>query len=442
MNVVLKLYNNFKINNFFIVKLFFYSFPIILLFPSGYITAHVSLLTITSLILIYKQKVKIKLIFVDYLIFLFFIFSIISTLKNITTLGNIIFIKSILDLRFVIFFLIVRNLLVNKIVNLKLLSIITLISSILLSFDIFLQHIIGHDIFGFKPFEGRYNGFFEHEAIAGSYIQKHFFLSLLSVFLFDFKKITKIFFITLIINILGLGTLLSLDRMPFIIFFFIIFTLFIFMKNFRILFLSNLIFLIILFTGFFKNYEVVNLRYEYFNRDINFNKILEITPTNNIKSTENTNNQSGKNEKLFYGDYSKIYNAAYLVFLKNYIIGSGVKSFMYECIKLPKDNNIISCNNHPHNIYLEILVNLGLTGICIFIILLFFIIKEIFKSLLEKNITDIQKSTLILFLTFFIAELVPFRSFGSIFQTVNGSIFWFFLALLSSANLPKSLIKK
>jgi O-antigen ligase len=442
MSVVLKLYNNFKINNFFILKLFFYSFPIILLFPSGYITAHVSLLTITSLILIYKQNIKIKLIFVDYLIFLFFFFSIISTLKNITTLGNIIFIKSILDLRFAIFFLIVRNLLVNKIVELKLLSIITLISSILLSFDIFLQHLIGHDIFGFKPFEGRYNGFFEHEAIAGSYIQKHFFISLLSIFLFDFKKITKIFFITLIINILGLGTLLSLDRMPFIIFFFIIFMLFIFMKNFRIIFLSNLIVLILLFAGFFKNYEVVKLRYEYFNRDINFNKILGKTTINNIKSTENTNNQSSKNEKLFYGDYSKIYNAAYLVFVKNYIIGSGVKSFIYECIKLPQDKNIISCNNHPHNIYFEILVNLGLTGICIFIILLFFIIKEIFKSLLKKNINDIQKSTLILFLTFFIAELVPFRSFGSIFQTVNGSMFWFFLALLSGVNLPKSLIKK
>jgi hypothetical protein len=115
MSVVLKLYNNFKINNFFIVKFFFYSFPIILLFPSGYITAHVSLLTITSLILIYKQNIKIKLIFVDYLIFLFFFLSTISTLKNITTVGNLIFIKSVLDLRFAIFFLIVRNLLTNKI---------------------------------------------------------------------------------------------------------------------------------------------------------------------------------------------------------------------------------------------------------------------------------------------------------------------------------------
>ena len=115
---------------------------------------------------------------------------------------------------------------------------------------------------------------------------------------------------------------------------------------------------------------------------------------------------------------------------------------MYECLKLDQDKNIISCNNHPHNIYFEILVNLGLTGMCIFIILLFFIIKKIFNSLLEKNVNDIQKSTLIFFLTLFITELMPLRSFGSIFQTVNGSIFWFFLALLSSIHLPKSLIKK
>ena len=236
MSILVRLGNNFKINNFFIVKLFFYSFPIILLFPSGYITAHVTLLTISSLILIYKKKIKVKFFIIDYLIFLLFFLSIISTLKNIATLDNVIFIKSLLDLRFAIFFLIIKSLLSNKIVNLKLLSIITLLSSVLLSFDIFLQHLIGHDIFGFKPFEGRYNGFFEHEAIAGSYIQKHLCLSLLSLFLNDFKKITKIFLIILIINVLGLGILLSLDRMPFIIFILIIVILFFLMRNYRIVF--------------------------------------------------------------------------------------------------------------------------------------------------------------------------------------------------------------
>ena len=441
MSILLRLGNNFKINNFFIVKLFFYSFPIILLFPSGYITVHVTLLTIASLILIYKKNIKIKLFIIDYLIFLLFFLSIISTLKNIATLDNVIFIKSLLDLRFAIFFLIIKSLLSNKIVNLKLLSIITLLSSVLLSFDIFLQHLIGHDIFGFKPFEGRYNGFFEHEAIAGSYIQKHFCLSLLSVFLIDFKKITKIFIITFIINILGLGILLSLDRMPFIIFIFIIVILFFLMRNYRIIFFSNVIIISLLFASFFKNYEVISSRYQYFNRDININKILDKPYINKfIKSPENIIEEKSKNNNLFHGDYSKLYHAAYLVFLKNYIIGSGVKSFIYECIKLPYDKNSISCNNHPHNLYLEILVNLGLLGMSIFIIFLYLTINKIVKSLFEKNINSTQRITLILFLTFFIAELLPLRSYGSVFQVNNGSIFWFFLGLVSYIN--NFMIKK
>lgn len=441
MGILVRLDNNFKINNFFIVKLFFYSFPIILLFPSGYITAHVTLLTISSLILIYKKKIEVKFFIIDYLIFLLFFLSIISTLKNIATLDNIIFIKSLLDLRFAIFFLIIKSLLSNKIVNLKLLSIITLLSSVLLSFDIFLQHLIGHDIFGFKPFEGRYNGFFEHEAIAGSYIQKHLCLSLLSLFLIDFKKITKIFLITLIINVLGLGILLSLDRMPFIIFILIIVILFFLMRNYRIIFFFNLIIISLLFLSLFKNYEVISSRYQYFSRDININKIIDIPYINKIiKSPENIIEEKSKNNNLFHGDYSKLYRAAYLVFLKNYIIGSGVKSFIYECIKLPHDKNSISCNNHPHNLYLEILVNLGLLGMSIFIIFLFLIINKIVKSLFEKNINGIQRITLILFLTFFIAELLPLRSYGSIFQTNNGSIFWFFLGLVSYIN--NFMIKK
>ena len=435
MNISLKVFSNSKIDFFFITRLLFYSFPIILIFPSGYITAHVSLLTIVSLIGIYKKKIKIKFLLIDYLIFLLFFLSIFSTLKNISGLGNIIFIKSILDVRFAIFFLVVRSLLINKLVNLKFLSIISIISSMLLSFDIFLQHLIGYNIIGIKPFDGRYNSFFGHEAIAGSYIQKFFLLSLLSVFILNFEKIKKIFLITLIVNVLGMGVLLSLDRMPFLILIFANFILLFFLKNFRILILSNIIILTILFLCLFKNYEVVKSRYEYLNRDINFSKILYILSIKNyIYNSEETNKKVTSNQKLFHGDYYKIYNTAYVIFSKNYLIGSGVKSFGYECNKLTSISENISCNNHPHNIYLEILINIGIIGMCIFIIFLFFLINKIFKNLLKNNINNYQKITLILFFTIFIVELIPIRSYGSIFQTNNGSIFWFFLGLISYIN--------
>ena len=213
------------------------------------------------------------------------------------------------------------------------------------------------------------------------------------------------------------------------------------MRNYRIIFFSNLIIISLLFASLFKNYEVISSRYQYLSSDINISKILEITYINKIiKSPENIIEEKNKNNNLLHGDYSKLYHAAYLVFLKNYIIGSGVKSFIHECIKLPNDKNSISCNNHPHNLYLEILVNLGLLGMSIFIIFLFLIINKIVKSLFEKNINDIQRITLILVLTFFIAELLPLRSYGSIFQVNNGSIFWFFLGLVSYIN--NFMIKK
>jgi O-antigen ligase len=149
---------------------------------------------------------------------------------------------------------------------------------------------------------------------------------------------------------------------------------------------------------------------------------------------------SHKKEKIFHGDYSKLFTAAYFVSSKNNFLGSGHKSFMTECLRLNEKN--ISCNNHPHNIYLEVLVNLGIFGVFILTIILFLIINNIIQFLLKKNLDENHKITLIIFLVFLICEFIPIRSFGSIFTTINGYIFWFLLALLSSLNPKKLLIRK
>ena len=98
-----------KINNLSIVQLLFYAFPIFMLLASGYITAYVTVLTTATLIFFYFNKIKIKFDFIDYLICIFFLLSLVSTLLNIKILGYFIFFKSILDLRFVLFFFIIRK---------------------------------------------------------------------------------------------------------------------------------------------------------------------------------------------------------------------------------------------------------------------------------------------------------------------------------------------
>ena len=415
-----------------IVKLLFYSFPIILFFSSSFLNFHITLLTFLGLIVINRLKIKFNLSLIDYLILIFFIINLIATISNISTLGYEIFIKSILSFRFFLLIWVVRNLLLSQIVNVKFLSVISLISSILLSLDIFLQHLTGYDIFGFEPHSGRFNGFFEHEAIAGSYLQKFLILSLLAIFLSNIRKIVKVILITFTLSIIGSGTLLSFDRMPFLILIFSIILITIFLKKFRIIFIFNLLIIISLFFYFIINFENVRNRYEYLRSDINFQKIFNmslIKKNLNIPSKNDQNEVYLSKQPLFYGDYSKLFKAAYHVSLQNNFIGSGYKSFVFECTKLKKEN--ISCNNHPHNIYLEVLVNTGILGLFIFIIILLLTLSKLIKLLFQDYINKKKNIILILFLVFFIAELIPIRSFGSIFTTFNGSIFWFFFGIIT-----------
>ena len=137
-------------------------------------------------------------------------------------------------------------------------------------------------------------------------------------------------------------------------------------------------------------------------------------------------------------DYLKIYYSAYKVFLKNFLLGSGVKSFPLECSKLKKNGENVNCSNHPHNIYLEILVNQGVVGMLIFMIFLIVLLKKNYTNLLINENSKEKKLVTLFFFTILFTELSPLRSYGSIFQTVNGSIFWFLLAITSS----KPYIKK
>ena len=99
-----KLFCKDKIIIFNIVKLLFYSFPIILFFSSSFLNLHVTILTFFGFIAIHKLKINFNFSLIDYLILIFFLINFISTLNNISTLGNIIFIKSILVFRFFFFF--------------------------------------------------------------------------------------------------------------------------------------------------------------------------------------------------------------------------------------------------------------------------------------------------------------------------------------------------
>ena len=417
-----KFYNS-KITFLFYIKFLLYAFPFFMFMSSGYLNFYITIFTISALIFLYYSNVKIKFDFIDYLVLAFFLLSIVSTLINVATLGYFLFFKSILNLRFVFFFFVIRNLLKFNFINLKTLAVATLIASSFLSLDIIYQHLYGHDLFGYKPFDGRYNGIFEDEAIAGSYIQKNFLISLLYLILSNINY--KFIFITFFINLSGIGILLSLDRMPFLIYLFILIILIIILKKYRLIFLINFFILILTFLLLFKNYDLINKRYHSLKNEINFSKFLSLKDQN-----QNTRPNTKNENKLLIGDYSKIYKTAYYLWLENPITGSGARSFNIECNKISIEKKL-TCSTHAHNIYFEVIVTQGLLGLTIFIFFITLLISNIIKTLSIKKNKNERIIILILF-TILISELWPLRTYGSIFQSVNGTIFWFLISLISS----------
>jgi O-antigen ligase len=323
--------------------------------------------------------------------------------------------------------------------NIKYFFVTSLFTTVFLSINIISQHIYGVDLFGIHPFEERYNSIFGSEAIAGGYIQKFSTFALLSIFLLNLNETKKKIIVFFLINLLGTSIILTNDRMPFLIFTFILFFILFFLKKDRKFFFLNIISLLLIFLFLFNNYSVTYKRYLLLKNEFNYerikNSLINITNkfNKNNKMTLEVNAYNNVEQKIkFTVGYISIYNAAIHLWYKNPIIGTGVKSFSSECVKLPPDLNNISCSTHPHNIYLEIIVNQGILGILAFVFLIIFIFKEYYTEYKIINKNHKNLTLYIFFASILFVELLPFRSYGSIFQTVNGSIFWIILAITSS----------
>ena len=189
----------------------------------------------------------------------------------------------------------------------------------------------------------------------------------------------------------------------------------------------------ITFVFFVSAYKPINKRYLDLNKEFNISKIINII----LNKKENDNNENNfqtldkTKEPILSGGYGKIFQSTLYVYKYDWLIGTGTKSFQKKCYELSEINKDLSCPPHPHNIYLEILINMGLLG---FIIFLIFILNIIINLLQFTHSNDENKKIMSnLFIIMLLCELIPLRSYGSIFQTVNGSMFWFLLAIISSA---------
>ena len=450
-----------------IVKFLFYFFPVPFILGNLIVTLHLFIFIIFSLILITKNKFKIRIDRSCWLLIFFFSYLFLSTILQFQLPGiafdvteswdlkNKPFVKSFFLFRFLILIFILDTLFFNKILNLKKLLLISAICTTFISFDILLQYFSGTDLFGFESFGSRNSGPFGDEFIAGGYLLKFSFLSFFYIFQFFKNEIYNKILLALLIFGHATAILLSGNRMPMILFLFTLFITFILLKNFRISITAGLILFVAAFFAIGNNDAAVKNPYLNFVNDINIIKHLkskqfktlsnENKKTNNETETINENDKKNFNsffEKLLpHSGHGRLYSVATTMWLDQPLFGFGLKSFRVRCHKYaPTAEEHLKmgilpygCSSHPHNYYLEILVEAGLLGG--FLILFFYItlIKDFFyyiKTCIKSK--DFELYLLIPIILMIFIEIWPVKSTGSFFTTANATYFWLLIAIFIS----------
>ncbi len=420
-----------------IINILFLFIPISYIAGNLLINLNILLLFMAGIFFYGKNLFKIDFILIDKLIFyLFALFLIIcfynyldqnkltsSDLKFITT-------KTIFYFRYLLFYLILRYFIENKIISMKFFFISCLFSCLFVCFDIFYQLIFDKDIFGYEAVNRKLSGPFGDEWIAGAYLQKFAPIGFFAFpLIFNLSQKKKILFFLIISFLVVLAAMvLSGNRMPLILFLFVIFLLFIFEKKLRRYF----------FPLIFLSSAVIFLIYNS-SEEIKTNLDSFVTYTKKLSTVITEEKIDRLQMPSHYAEFESFYDT----WRMNKYTGGGIRSFRINC---PNRSNIdqderSTCNTHPHNYYLEILTDLGLIGLLL-VSLIF--IAILYKSFIGKYILSSNKALrtnylITPFLFLFIAEIFPIKSTGSFFTTFNSTYIFLVMAVIVSLLKQKKL---
>ena len=100
------------------------------------------------------------------------------------------------------------------------------------------------------------------------------------------------------------------------------------------------------------------------------------------------------------------------MFKNSPIIGQGVNSYRIKCHDYKFKIHDKSCSNHPHNLVLQILSELGLVGFSFYFFFMIFILKKIFLNIYYNKSNNYN-----LFLAYFyLINFFPLISYGNVFN--------------------------
>ena len=88
---------------------------------------------------------------------------------------------------------------------------------------------------------------------------------------------------------------------------------------------------------------------------------------------------------VFSDDHQNHYLLALKLFKEKPIIGNGPKGFRNYCRNVKYDPPVGICSTHPHNLFFQILSELGLVGIFFYLLGIFFLVYKLINSFLFKK---------------------------------------------------------
>jgi len=436
---------NFKIN---ITNLLFSLIPVSFIAGNLILNLNILLFLISSLICYGKDLFNTKLYFLDKFILLFFAYTLITSFYNNIFIFSsekeafdfTIIIKSLLYLRFLILYFIIKYLVEKNLLNFKYFFISSSISSLFVCLDLIYQFNFGKDIFGYIANARRLSGPFGDELIAGSYLQRFSFFSFFLLPIFYNLKNKKIYYFILIILLclFIFGLALSGNRIPFIMFILMILLVLLFEKETRKLIISFLFFLSIIFLiAYNLNPYTKYATGNFVTRTSEIVSFLSLILSDDREIPKVENNETvtvrGKIIQI-PNTYIKEFNSGFQTWLDHKYIGGGIKSFKKACAKTSLQN----CGPHPHNYYLEILAEIGLIG---FFMLVFIFVKIFYDTFVKKYIFNSflnHNKIIIPFMFLFFVEIFPIKTTGSFFTTGNATFLFLIMSITVALSRKKN----
>ena len=391
------------------------------------------LLIIVGALIVFLNGKRFKIIKIDIIIFLFFLYILFTGTVNTYEINYIenslnkdftIFNKSLFFLRYFLLYASVRLFFSNNLINFSIIFYSYSAATLLISIDIIFQFFYGSNLIGLEsPIPHKVTGLFYNEAIAGGFLQRFslFLFFLLVILKFIKRNILKLFVLTIFFILIISAIIFTGNRMPFLLFVFSVLLIFITNQTLKKNFITIAIFIVS--ASFVTMSFSTKLKHHYVTFYDETSKIISLYSFRIF----GVGTDLVETKRPFY---IHEFDAGIETFKLNKYIGGGVKSFRYNCPKriIKSVHSRTTCNMHPHNYYLEILVDLGIFGFLIFSYIALFILFKTFKILSLWK----YKYTFSPFFYVFMMEVFPFKSSGSFFTTNNSFIIFLFLGFLVS----------